>query len=138
MPDGSRLKQSMISTKTIWIAIFDILKEAGILSGQALSLNALMAEWESTHLRQGDLAQGLDTLARAGLIRLEMSDKGPQVTLLAESLGKTVTPEEGERVVKSLEQLSWSRKARRARSDEPSPIHDILTRRKSDSNRRKK
>lgn len=104
----------MISTKSVWIAIFRILGDAGVTKGQAMTLSQLMQHWDATHLRQGDLARGLDTLSRAKLISLETSEQGPQVQLLVDSLNKAITPEEGERVVRSLDQLRFKRKAQRS------------------------
>lgn len=121
----------MISTKTIWIAIFRIFKDADVGIGQAISLHTLMRQWSDTHLRQGDLAQGLDTLARAGLISLDMSEQGPQVHVLDDRFNKDLTPDEGERIIRSLNQLSWRRKSERETSEQ-SGEYDIQTRREKD------
>lgn len=125
----------MISVKTIWIAIFRILKSAGLKPGGSILLSDLMSHWQDTRLRQGDLAHGLDTLTRANLVSLEMSEQGPQVTLLSDKFSTTVALDDGNRVVRSLEQLSFVRgEAARSKSTNPD---EHLTRRSGDAARRR-
>lgn len=121
----------MISTKAIWIAIFQIFKDADVGVGQTIPLHTLMRQWSNTHLRQGDLARGLDTMARARLISLEMSNQGPQVQVLDDRFNKALKPDEGDQIIKSLNELSWKRKSERETSEQ-SGEYDIQTRREKD------
>lgn len=99
-----------ISTKTIWIAVFQTLGKASISIGEKISLRELMRLWTDTRLRQNDLAHALDTLVRAGAIRLEMDPSGPEVLLADDSFIQNLPEEDLASQLRTLEQLAWRRR----------------------------
>ncbi len=70
-------------------------------------------------------------MARARLISLEMSNQGPQVQVLDDRFNKALKPDEGDQIIKSLNELSWKRKSERETSEQ-SGEYDIQTRREKD------
>ncbi|TDU30894.1 hypothetical protein DFR24_0251 [Panacagrimonas perspica] len=78
----------IVTTKALWLAVHRTLSDAGVLrTGQGMGVKQMMHVWSLTGLRQRDLGNALDSLARAGFVKLTTDANGPRAELLDASFG---------------------------------------------------
>lgn len=78
----------IVTTKALWLAVHRTLSDAGVLrTGQGMGVKQMMHAWSLTGLRQRDLGSALDSLTRAGFIKLTTDANGPRAELLDASFG---------------------------------------------------
>lgn len=99
-----------IPTKAIWLSIYRVFTDQNVGAGCSLTLKELMTEWTVSGLRQCDLAEGLDSLSRAGFMSLEEGDEGPCARLLDEQFGLLDAGELDRGVLRALERLREARR----------------------------
>lgn len=99
----------ILPTKSIWLAVYRIFSSARVGAGCSLSLKEMMQAWADTGLRQRDLAGALESLSRAGFLKLEMSPEGPRARMIDEGFGLLRADSKDQIAVTSLERLRESR-----------------------------
>lgn len=76
-----------ITTKTLWLAVYRVFSSERVPVDSTLGLQKMMDDWLDSGLRQGDLSTGLESLASAGFIRLEVGKDGPRARLVDPQFG---------------------------------------------------
>jgi hypothetical protein len=78
----------IVTTKALWLAVDRAFGDAGVLRpGQGMGVKQMMHAWSLTGLRQRDLASALDSLTRAGFVKLTTDANGPRAELIDASFG---------------------------------------------------
>lgn len=106
--NSSRKPIMIIPQKTIWLAVHGVFREHQVGIGGGLLLKDMMDGWIDCRLRQSDLANGLESLAALGFVRLEMADRGPAARLLDARFGmlqNTVTDRHAAEVLARVREL---------------------------------
>lgn len=99
-----------ISTKTLWLALHRVFSVHSVGVGCSLSLKDIMDAWPESGLRQADLGRALESLGRAGFVKLEMSEEGPRVKMIDEQFGLLRSHSDDQKALKDLAMLRDSRR----------------------------